>query len=155
MKSLSKCNIVFVVLHYNNLKETEKCVASLKKYLSNSNVHVVIVDNGSTVNTLDKLKKQNKNSQIHYIISKKNLGFSRGNNLGFKYAKTKLNANIIVLTNNDTWFEQKDFIDVLLTHYKNGFDVAGPKILTNSGKSKSYIYYIQYSRGSRKGNFKI
>lgn len=134
MNNLEEPNIVFVVLHYNNLKETKKCITSLKKYLSNINVHIVIVDNGSPVNRLDKLKSQNQNPQIHYIISQENLGFARGNNLGFKYAKEKLKANIIILTNNDTWFEQKDFITLLKKYYENGFDVAGPKILTNNGK---------------------
>lgn len=145
MNSLEKCNIVFVVLHYNNLRETKKCITSLKKYLSNKNVHIVVVDNGSTVNTLDKLKSQNRNPQVHYILSQQNLGFACGNNLGFKYAKEKLNANVIILTNNDTWFEQKDFVSVLYKHYKKGFDVAGPKILTNEGKENQNPILTTYN----------
>lgn len=124
--------VSFVILHYNNLKYTQKCIESLKKYLSD-NVNVIVVDNGSTKNSLNDVAKNNKYDHIHYIISKENLGFAKGNNLGYVYAKEKLKSNIIILTNNDTWFEQKNFIFKLLDHYKDGFDVAGPKILTKNG----------------------
>ena len=39
--------IVFVILHYNDIEETRKCLISLKKYIKEGNVDIVIVDNGS------------------------------------------------------------------------------------------------------------
>lgn len=128
------CRISFVILHYNNLAETEKCLDSLKKYLAFSSVHVIVVDNGSTKESVKQITNKYKSHQIHFIISDKNLGFAKGNNLGYNYAKYKLNSDVIVLTNNDTVYKQEDFIDKLVMHYKQGFDIAGPKILTNNGK---------------------
>lgn len=127
------CKISFVILHYNNLKDTKKCVNSLKKYLDKFDIEIILVDNGSTKETLKLDAQKNKNPKIHFIISKDNLGFAKGNNLGFKYAKYNLNSDVIILTNSDTWFTQKDFITKLDQDYKDGFDVAGPKILTHNG----------------------
>lgn len=34
--------IVFVILHYNNLKDTINCIDSIAKYCNNKNVEVVV-----------------------------------------------------------------------------------------------------------------
>lgn len=123
-------NIVFVVLHYETLDDTEKCINSLLKYLSYKNVQVVVVDNGSTNGKLERLEANYKeNKQMHFVCSENNLGFARGNNIGFSFAKKELNADIIILANNDLVFEQEDFIDKLVKAYElEKFDVAGPQI---------------------------
>lgn len=131
------CNISFVILHYNNLKDTRECVQSLKKYLSDENVNIVIVDNGSPQEKAQVLKEKFDSSQIYFINSKVNLGFARGNNLGYRFAKYKLNADVIILTNNDTIYSQKNFITLLKKHYRAGFDIAGPRIV---GINKKYRY---------------
>lgn len=128
-----KEKVAFVILHFNNLKDTNKCINSLKKYLDTGSVDIVVVDNGSTKDKLSIIASQNSNPHIHYIISDKNLGFAKGNNIGFKFAKETLKSDIIILTNSDTYFDQKDFIERLYEHYRKGFDVAGPRILINNG----------------------
>ena len=136
--------IVFVILHYNDIEETRKCLISLKKYIKEGNVDIVIVDNGSKKGDFNTFKKENSGASIHFIQSSKNLGFAGGNNLGFEYAKKKLKADIIVLTNNDTYFTQKDFILKLQQHFKNGFDVAGPRILTNNGTKNQNPIFVTF-----------
>lgn len=131
------CSISFVILHYNNLKDTEECIESLEKYLSDPEVSIVVVDNGSPQEKATVLEKKFTSQQIHFINSKKNLGFARGNNLGYQFAKNKLNASVIILTNSDTVYSQEDFIGRLKKHYKDGFDVAGPKIV---GTNQNYEY---------------
>lgn len=141
-----KINISFVVLHYNNFKYTKACIESLKKYINkvkNVNVNIIVVDNGSTRYTLNRVAKENNNNNIFYVISKKNLGFAKGNNLGFSFAKSKLKSDIIILTNSDTVYKQENFIEKLVKHYKNGFDVAGPKILTKNGTvNQNPIFHV-------------
>ena len=51
------------------------------------------------------------NDKIHFIESGENLGFAKGNNIGFHYAKYELHSDIIILANNDLIFEQVDFMD--------------------------------------------
>lgn len=130
------CNISFVILHYNNLRDTKECIQSLEKYLNDKNVNIVVVDNGSPQEKANVLEKEFSSSQIHFIYSEKNLGFAKGNNLGFKYAKNKLDSDVIVLTNSDTIYSQENFISRLKKHYEDGFDVAGPKIVGNNESYK-------------------
>lgn len=126
---MCKCEVAIVILHYENLHDTEECLDSVLKYLSDGRTHIVAVDNGSKNEKLNDLKRKYNNPKIHFIYNKDNLGFANGNNVGFVYAKHKLKAQIIVLANNDLIFRQEDFIDKLLEAKKNTqFDVAGPRI---------------------------
>ena len=125
------CKVAIVVLHYENLLDTKECLDSLLKYLTDDHTQIVVVDNGSVKEKLIEIESNYKNSQVHFIYSKNNLGFSNGNNLGFAYAKHKLNADIIILANNDLVFKQTDFIEELVkAENRLHFDVAGPKIIS-------------------------
>ncbi|MDG4512653.1 glycosyltransferase [Streptococcus suis] len=123
--------IVFVILHYNNLKDTINCIDSIAKYCNNKNVEVVVVDNGSKIESIIEIKENyDKDSFMHFILLEDNLGFAKGNNVGFQFAKHQLNANIIILSNNDIIYYQEDFIELLIKNYEEvGFDIAGPKIV--------------------------
>lgn len=138
-------NIVFVVLHYETLEDTKKCLDSLQKYLEDPRVHVVAVDNGSVKGTLKAVEADYCHERIHFIHSQQNLGFARGNNLGFRYAKTQLEAQLIILANNDLVFEQPDFVQQLEKAWeKTAFDVAGPKIISLvDGKNQNPVA-VQY-----------
>ncbi len=138
--------IVFVVLHYETLDDTKKCIDSLVKYLEDPRVQVVAVDNGSPNGKLETLAPDYAAyPQIHFVYSEENLGFARGNNLGFRYAKQELGADLIVLANNDLVFEQGDFVKILAQKCEEtGFDVAGPKILSLvDGKNQNPVG-VQY-----------
>jgi len=138
--------IVFVVLHYETLDDTKKCIDSLLKYLAGDEVHIVAVDNGSANGKLSALQDGYRHiPQVHWIYSAKNLGFAKGNNLGYRYAKYQLGANVIVLANNDLVFEQKDFIEKLRKQLaQTGFDVAGPKIFSLVDSKNQNPVQVQY-----------
>lgn len=139
--------VVFVVLHYETIEDTRNCINSLLKYITKENVEIVVVDNGSTRGKMSDISKEyEKYSRIHMIYSDKNLGFAKGNNLGFIYAKETLKADIIILANNDLIFEQEDFISVLLTEYKRTqFDVAGGKIISLVDSKNQNPVPVQYT----------
>ncbi|MBE5863167.1 MAG: glycosyltransferase family 2 protein [Lachnospiraceae bacterium] len=140
-------NIVFVVLHYENLRDTKACVESLLKYVINDKARIVIVDNGSIYGKLDEIKKiYYEYDQIYFLKSEKNLGFAKGNNLGFLYAKHKLKAEIIILCNNDLIFPQIDYIKIIKKHFEEDyFDVAGNQIISIvDGKNQNPIP-VQYA----------
>lgn len=126
-------NITFVVLHYNNNEDTKKCVESLLPYLNSEKytVNIVIVDNGSPQQKAKDISGNFlKNKNIHLIEARTNIGFAKGNNLGYRYAKEKLHSDVIVLANNDLLFKQKNFLSVINEEVvKQKIDIAGPRIL--------------------------
>lgn len=126
-------NVSFVVLHYENVEDTRECIESLLKYTNNgnNNVNIIVVDNGSKNGKANTIENEIKNKNIYYIYSSQNLGFAKGNNLGFYYAKYTLNSDIIVLSNNDIIYNQIDFIERTIKDIgEQHIDVAGPKIIS-------------------------
>lgn len=130
-------NIVYVILHYMAGNDTIECVESIFECSQNSkhNVTAVIVDNASTNDSYELLKqKYDNNNRVKLIHSDENLGFARGNNLGFKYAKENLAPDFIVMLNNDTVISQHDFNEVLVRKYEETqYAVLGPDIVTADG----------------------
>lgn len=133
----------FVILHYYTVDDTVECVNSIKELENyNNNVEIVIVDNASPNGSGKEIKEKYENDKkIHVILSEKNLGFARGNNLGFKYAKEQLSAKFIILCNNDTKVLQKDFLARVEKKYEeNSCAVIGPKIILKDGTiNKLYL----------------
>jgi GT2 family glycosyltransferase len=130
MNDSYKCG--FVVLHYNVLVVTMKCIDSLLS-ICKKNTEIVVIDNGSNDGSGVKLLQKYKYiGHVKIIILNKNLGFSRGNNIGYKYLKQK-QCDFIILLNNDVYITQKLFIDYLEEDYENmQFDVMGPLIYDGS-----------------------
>jgi len=124
-----KC--VFVILHYNTIDVTIECVKSIREHIKYDNYDIVIVDNASPNASGQVLyQKYLGIENIHVLINRENKGFARGNNDGYIYAKDKLNAEFIIIINNDVIIEQRDFIEVTLKIYKNyRFHILGPDIL--------------------------
>lgn len=124
--------IVFVILHYQTIKDTEECINSILQNINYGNFEIVIVDNFSTDGSGQVLKdKYNNLSNMHVILNNENLGFAKGNNIGFRFAKYELKAEFIIMINNDTLIKQKDFIDILIGKYKvSKYGVLGPDVIS-------------------------
>lgn len=128
MPSLIK--IFVVILNWNRLDLTEKCINSLlKTHSTGKNISIVVVDNASTDNSVEKIKK--KFPKINILVNRKNLGWSGGNNVGIRYALKK-GADIVILINNDTVFIQRNFLAKLVKNFNinPSVGVVGPKILS-------------------------
>lgn len=137
--------ITFVILHYETTADTEQCLKSLEKFLKYKGVSIVVVDNGSKKGKLNNLEQEYKDyKSVTFLRSKVNLGFAKGNNIGFQYAKKYLNSDFIILTNSDTVYEQENFIENLeKSYYLTKFDVAGPKIISLAdGKNQNPVMKI-------------
>lgn len=87
--------ISVIAINYNNTEITADFLLSLL-YVEYDNLEVIIVDNASKENPTEKLKSIYPNVKI--ILSKENLGFAGGNNLGIKEAK----GDYLFFVNNDT-----------------------------------------------------
>lgn len=133
--------ICFVILHYNDLKTTENCIKSIIKNIEYDNYSIVVVDNASTNKSgLVLQKKFSDNALIHIILNDENLGFARGNNIGYDYARNKLCSDFIICINNDTLMTDKNFIKKMIEaekKYKCG--LMGPDIVSKNGMKQSPI----------------
>ncbi|MDD5589879.1 MAG: glycosyltransferase family 2 protein [Candidatus Portnoybacteria bacterium] len=125
--------VFIIVLNWNGKADTIECVESLKN-IDYPDYKIVIVDNGSTDDSVNTLPKKYFQDNIAFIATKKNLGFSGGNNIGINYA-LKNGADYILLLNNDTTVEP-DFLSELVkageADEKTG--ILGPKIMFYSEK---------------------
>ena len=98
--TLPKLSIV--ILNWNGLKDTLQVLKDLSKVKTvGFKGEVVVVDNGSTDGSQDKLPKYKlPNMSCRFIETGANLGFAGGNNVGMKDAARR-GADYVLLLNND------------------------------------------------------
>jgi len=86
-----------VLVNYKKWEDTVVCVNSINN--CKDKPHVIVVDNGSGNDSPQQLKKHFP--ELDLIVSRENIGFSAGNNLGIKKA-LRLGAKVVYILNNDT-----------------------------------------------------
>lgn len=163
------CSVI--VLNYYGEKVIEATIESLLKLnYPKTAYEIIIVDNNSQDNSKEILTKYSKQySNIRLFFQNKNLGFSKGNNVGMKKAK----GEFVVLLNNDCVVEKNWLKELVKTVNKDNnifavnskillypkfinikFNIS-PKLvpvyawLSKSNlydKSKSKIFYLPFSR---------
>lgn len=142
----------FIILHYNEntIKDTIECVESIKNNIDFKDKYkIIIVENGSKDNSTKLLRdKFKKDSSVDIVISKENLGFARGNNLGCKRAIDCYSPDFLIVINNDTVINQRDFLEKIKERYNKGkFHVLGPCIYdknkNNQNPMKDLIIEIE------------
>lgn len=96
LEATSKTTIILV--DYNGLDDTLKCLESLSK-LSGPKPQVIVVDNGSSPSVATQIESAFGNVEV--LRSEENLGWAGGNNLGIRHALQE-EADYLLLLNNDT-----------------------------------------------------
>ena len=135
----------YVILHYQSIEITKKCVDKLLMFSKNN--PIIIVDNCSPNGSGKQLEKMySKCINITVIINEENQGFAKGNNLGYQYIKRKYSLNYVVVMNNDIMIEDNDFA-VIIEQFmeKNGVDVCGPDMVTLKGNHQNPLQLKPYT----------
>ncbi len=134
-----KNNFAFLILHYMNADVTINCIESILTSMPKMHYDIVVVDNASNNGSYEVLKeKYSNNDRIHFLCNKENLGYARGNNVGFSYAKHELKAEWICLANNDVIFSDPLWMDKVFEAYcKKSYYVLGPDIITPDGEHQN------------------
>ena len=120
--------VYVVVLNWNGWRDTALCLASLSA--SNCpNLHVVVVDNGSTDGSPERLAPLLEAPWGELIQVGCNLGFTGGANLGLRVALER-NADYAFLLNNDATVAP-DCIATLVQEAERRPEIGlvGPKIM--------------------------
>ncbi len=120
----------FVILHYLALDITIQCVDDLLRQFSKQNILIVIVDNASPNKSgtalIDKYKD---NTLVKVLSAPKNLGFARGNNIGYEYLKKNYDTEFMIVMNNDVFIKTDTFLEKISQIYNEyHFAVLGPDI---------------------------
>jgi len=92
--------VIIQILHYRSIDDTIECLNSIFK-LNYPNHQVLVIDNEEKLYPDQRLIKLNNQGKITLLKNNKNLGFTGGHNIGFKYS-IENNAKYIWVLNNDT-----------------------------------------------------
>lgn len=135
--------VAVIIVNWNLKEDTLECLTSLGNLdLKNIELQTIVVDNGSTDGSVEAIKKKFPKTNI--IVSKKNLGFTGGNNLGIAQA-LKDKADYIWLLNNDT-VVGKEALRELIKVFKDNVGIVGSKIYFYEGRE---FHNERYQPGER------
>ena len=124
-----------IILNYNDWENTKLLVQDIKGYKTLN--YIVIVDNKSTDDSLEKLKVL-ENDKIILLEAKENKGYAAGNNIGIQYAIEKLKVENIIISNPDIIVREKD-LEVLLSDLeKENVSVIAPVVVEPMGISRGW-----------------
>lgn len=99
-----------VIVNYNRGKLVREMAQFFSKY--NSIDNVVVVDNCSSDNSREELMLMD-NKKIKLILSSRNVGYAKGNNLGLTYLHDEKKCDYCFIVNPDVFFEEKVIIEIL------------------------------------------
>ena len=118
-----------IILNYNGIEDTIECFDSIKASKSQS-FQIIIVDNASTDDSMDRLEAHLEKQKTNYHIvsenaaycndsvviikSRLNRGFSGGNNLGLAFALNNPAINYFWVLNNDTSIDESALDELIV-----------------------------------------
>ncbi|WP_077611301.1 glycosyltransferase [Clostridium sp. Marseille-P2415] len=155
-------DIVFVILHYTAIEMTIGCVSSIRRHIDTVKYKIIIVDNCSPDDSWRELNLIfRNNTDVVLLHSDENVGFARGNNIGFSYAKQKFQPHFLILMNNDVCLMQNWIYKKLKQKYEEtDYAVLGPMIITGEGSIcssplRKEILSMQGARRSIRRNYRL
>ncbi len=148
--------VSIIILSYNTKELLQECLESLYKNLKKIEFEVIVVDNASTDGSASEISRFRQGlrsrgsdprgfggqANLKLIENKKNVGFSKGNNIGAKIAK----GEYLVFLNSDTEVRDdglKGMINFLKSHTDVG--ILGGRLKNKDGslqKSAGVFYTL-------------
>ena len=135
-------DITAVITSFKSETKIQNCIKSLGKELK-----IIVIENSNDMKLKDKLEKEYSN--LKCILSDKNLGYAKGNNLGLSMVDT----NYALIINPDAEVESQTINNFFLTIKKKpNFAIIAPYIQeTNNKETKIYkqngIYEVKNVKG--------
>ena len=124
-----------IILNYNDYKTTIDMLEQIKNY--NSLDLIVVVDNNSTDNSYEQLKKFTSD-KIKIIKTDKNLGYAAGNNFGLCYLEDK-NIDYVIISNPDIEVKESVIEKLKLDlNTKNEVVLVAPIVYENGNISRGW-----------------
>ena len=136
-----------IVINYHS---EEKTIGFVRTELAKirSDYAVVIVDNGSTEESRDRLLEAFKGADQYVFVvpSEENLGFARGNNLGAEVARNQFSPDVLLFANNDIRLVDIDTVDRMAAKLMSLPEAGalGPKVVGLEGRLQSPEPFISF-----------
>ena len=92
--------VSIILVNYNSSDYTLPCIQSIRSKTKGVDYEIVVVDNNSISIEREKLRPVAEDTNLKFVQSEVNLGFSGGNMLGVQAARP--DADYYFLLNNDT-----------------------------------------------------
>lgn len=129
----------FVILHYKIMEEVEECVRKIENLFDKTVYRIIIVENGSNNNSdIMLFQKFGNRDNIDILVNQSNVGFAKGNNIGYIYAKQKYNPSFMMILNSDVILGDSQTIRKIRELYiKDSFHIMGPDIITPAGNHQN------------------
>jgi GT2 family glycosyltransferase len=89
-------DISILIVNWNSAAYLRECLASIAEQTHGLRLEVVVVDNASTEQGLDRVEPEFP--EVHFLRLEKNLGFAGANNEGFRHS----HGRYVLLLNPDT-----------------------------------------------------
>ena len=126
-------SITFVIVCFNSSDVIEKCIKSI-----NRNIKVIIIENSNDKFIKKYLEKNFSNVKV--FLSKKNLGYAVGNNLGISKVKTKY----AFVLNPDAYLKKDTLKEIYkaVVNLKENFSIIAPNLKRNYGYFSKRQYNI-------------
>lgn len=121
--SKTKTDLLIIILNWNSAGDTANCIRSLQAQLQPGH-HLLVVDNGSTDDSIPTLKQQFPRLEI--LGNARNLGFQGGMNAGIRIA-TQRGFKKVLLLNSDT-IASPTMLAALLASTPSGAAISSPGI---------------------------
>ncbi|WP_322013583.1 glycosyltransferase [Paraburkholderia sp. J12] len=131
--------VSIVVVTFNNLDFTRRCLDSVVAHSGHSNLEVIVVDNASSDGSQAYLQNwQTSGPNRHVILNDDNRGFAAANNQGMAVAT----GDYLVLLNNDT-VVTSGWVRTMLRHLKQHPDIGllGPVTNNIGNEAKVDVAY--------------
>lgn len=130
----------FLIVNYNDYKTTIQLLNNIKEFQSLDKI--VVVDNNSTDNSFNEIKKyikKNKKDKFIDIIKNfENKGYGSGINYGAKYLKKTIGDCYIVVSNADIIIYSDEDISKLISTFDSNTAVVAPIIKEHTGISRGW-----------------
>ena len=146
---------IVIVLNYNGCRHLKYSLKSLLKTRSLFKFKILVVDNNSSDNSWEYLKRYSNNKKIELLLLKKNYGWSKANNIAMKYMIKKYNPKYFTLANNDIivhpdWLQSchKAF------NFNKKIGICGCTVF-GEGEFVPYKFYLQAKKKYHKLTIKI
>lgn len=133
--------VLVIVVTYNGMPWLDRCLSSVcvsTKNAQNVDVDLFVVDNDSTDGSADFVQAHFPQTKL--VRSAENLGFSKANNLGMRYALDK-GYDYVYLLNQDAWLEEGALETLVAAAVKDPeYAVLSPLQMTDGFKELDRLF---------------